>query len=101
MRITKTRIIGATSDVYAVWEPSSIMGNHHEITSFNAQWYGRIGTRNISAEVDTLPPGSERFAAVRQHYQNQYEEAYAAILSKYPELANVPHTKIHGEIVTP
>lgn len=89
MEVRKTRIIGTRCVVYSAWEPSSLLGKHGTVTT-NAygDWIGRVGTRAISPEVEKMKGGSpERCAAVDAHHKAQYEEAYAAIIARYPEAA--------------
>jgi hypothetical protein len=78
----------ATTDliVYEAWEPSALMGPHATITSIDDKWYGRIGTRRPSAELEALPAGSEeRFRAVGKWYEDQYDDAYKLIVQAFPE----------------
>ncbi|MBA7608583.1 hypothetical protein ES703_15761 [subsurface metagenome] len=72
--------------VYEAWEPSAIMGRHTSITSIDSEWYGRIGTRYLSPELEKLPAGSEeRLRAVGKWHHEQYEEAYKLIIQAFPE----------------
>ena len=80
MKIHKIRIIGTSTVVYSAWEPSSVMGPHSTITTFDGSWFGRVGTRTFR--------------------EDEFQQAYGAILSEYPGLALVPHKKDMGEIVT-
>jgi hypothetical protein len=83
MKIQQTRIIGTNVVVYSAWEP---MAGHSTMTTIDGAWWGRIGCRPLPAELDALPARSdERFLAVTEWHEAQYQEAYSAILAQAPE----------------
>jgi hypothetical protein len=95
--VDKFSVGGTNIIVYNAWEPSGVFGEHSTITTFDGEWYGRIGTKRLSPEVEKLPAGSkERIDAVGKAFEEQYEEAYRLIEEAYPESANGKHTM--GEI---
>lgn len=103
--ISRKRIIGTDVVIYEAWEPSSTTGPHGTIAQAEGQWYGRIGTRAVPAELFAAVPAhaldAERSAIVREFYQSEYARAYALIgiegqralgeiVSIEPEEATVP-----------
>ncbi len=40
---------------YTVWECGSIIGTHSTITTRDGKWYGRLGTRQLPANLEELP----------------------------------------------
>lgn len=95
--VNKYNIAGSNLIVYNAWEPSGIFGPHSTITMIEGKWYGRIGTRRLSPDIEKLQAGSkERIEAVGKAFESQYEEAYKLIEGLYPESANGRHTM--GEI---
>ncbi len=62
--ISKYRIIGTETDCVDVYErsPSSSYRpfSHSSICSHDGVWYGKLGTRDLSPEVDSLPVGPRR-----------------------------------------
>lgn len=84
--VRKSRIIGTRIDVYVVWEPSALTGQHSSLTTIDGKWYGRVGTRPLPAALDALPAMSdERYNAVKRFHEEQYQEAYALIIATHPE----------------
>ena len=83
--IEKYSIFTTDFVVYCVWEPSAIMWRHSTITTINGKWYGRIGSRPLPPEMDKIPVGPERLAAVRKWQEDQYQEAYNLIIGAFPE----------------
>jgi hypothetical protein len=79
----KFNIIGTAVEVAKVWEPRE---GHSTITSFDGAWYGQIGTERLPAELETLPCGDERYAAVKNWQAAKYARAYALILQAFPEM---------------
>lgn len=71
--------------VYSAWEPSTITGRHSTITSLNNKWYGRIGSRLLPPDINKIPFGPERLAAVEKWHKDQYQEAYSLIIEAFPE----------------
>jgi len=79
IKVVAHNIIGTNLHIHEAWTPSNLMSGHSTITHIDNQVYGRIGTSRT------------------QNYQAQYEEAYKAIISEYPELK---HAQRHnGSIV--
>lgn len=85
--VTRVRIAGTRCLVYSAWEPSPPDTYHATITHKGAARYGRVGTRGIPAELDTLPYGDERARRVRAWYDAGYARAYPLILAAFPEAA--------------
>ena len=86
MTITKTKILGTTITVYAAYEPYA---GHSTFTHLNGVRVGRVGSRQLPAELDALKSMStERSTRVRAWQAAQYEEAYAAIIAECPEATN-------------
>lgn len=91
--VQKVRIISTNCHVYSVYEPEvrtekHPYGIHQTVTSFGGKPYGQIGSRRIPAEIDEIPGKTdERSQAVRAWYAAQQEEAYAIIISAFPEAA--------------
>lgn len=78
--IQRTPIIGTTCVIFSVWEKGQITGTHSTITTINGEWYGRVGTERLPADLDALPAYSnERAAAVRAWQLRRYERAYDII----------------------
>lgn len=100
---TKVRdisICGGLFRSFTAWERQNggILG-HSTITTIDGQWYGRIGTRRLPDHLEALPPMTdERYNAVREWQQEQYDEAYILILSEHPWLEKVHYHKVMGEI---
>ena len=86
-------ILGTSIRVYAALEPATIdrMGGSHTTISHEAGngWpTGRVGTRRLPAEIEAMPRGEARYAAVRAFQEAEYARAYDAILAAYPEAAS-------------
>ena len=85
VKVTGQRIMGTSTTVYEAYEPSSVMGNHSSshstITMIDGEWYGKIATRRLPADINAMPIGPERSAAVDAFHKARYAEAYAAIES--------------------
>lgn len=82
--VTRTRIIGTDTVVYAAWEQ---MAGHSTMRFFEdvSAYMGRIGTRQLPVELYTLPAYSdERYERVTEWQTNEYARAYAAIEEAYP-----------------
>jgi hypothetical protein len=87
--VRKTRLTFRNTVVYSAWTKSAADGTHHTITSFvgvQGVW-GKLGTENIPAAIDTMPTGMERSAAVRAWRTARQAAARAAILAQHPEAA--------------
>lgn len=99
MVVHRYGIIGTRSVVYAVYEPSAVCGKHSTITHQFGQWYGRVGTRPLTPELDALKAMSqERFDSVGAFHEAQYQEAYKVIESTFPEVSNYGQYRSMGEI---
>ncbi len=81
IKVTGQRIMGTSTTVYEAYEPSSVAGNHSTITTIDGEWFGKIATRRLPAEINAMPIGLERSAAVDAFHKARYAEAYAAIES--------------------
>lgn len=87
--VRRSRILSTQCVVYSAWERGSVAGSHSTITSFDGEWYGTLHSRRDDSTFRHLRGGSdERIAAVQAHYAANDAEAYAAILSVFPEAAN-------------
>lgn len=87
--VAKYNLIGTDTVFFAAWEPSSLVGPHHAITTFGGKWYGQIGTREPSEAVRALPPMTEeRAKSVRAHYAREAQFARQLIRQVFPEAAN-------------
>lgn len=88
MIVVRTRVVGTRIDIYSVWEPSAVIGQHAVITSAKSGgWLGRVGTRALPAGLATQAQSPERAKTVRAWFAQEYEEAYAAILAACPQVA--------------
>lgn len=91
------RIIGTDFVEYSAYSLGDVTDAHgyrdfSTIQSFNGRYYGRIGTRRISAEIEAMAGGSpERVAAAHAHSAAEYAQAYAAIEAAFPETVNGRH----------
>lgn len=93
---------------YSVWEKGEVVYTHSTITSFGGgkevgqgngptQWYGRLGTRELSKDINSIPVGPERYKAVDIWHNAQYNLAYDLINKAFPETIN-NGVKSMGEI---
>lgn len=65
------RIIGTPTAVAEVLEPGDLVSTHSSITTVAGKWYGTLGTRVLPKEVDAIPRGDTRIAAVQRHRDHQ------------------------------
>jgi len=65
------RIIGTPTVVAEVLEPGDLASTHSSVTTVNGKWYGTLGTRVLPKEVDAIPRGDARLAAVQRHRDHQ------------------------------
>lgn len=87
--VTRYNILGTREIVYAAYEPSDIRGKHSTIETFDGfpGWYGRIGTRALTPELDALPAlTAERWNEVKNYFADQAVEAQDLILKAFPHL---------------
>jgi len=85
--VTETKIIGTNLTIYAAWEPSSCMGPHSSLYSYEGQVYGRISSRNLPRKlVDLEPRSNRRFVEVRKWQTQQDQESYEYVLAAFPGL---------------
>ncbi len=87
------QIIGTSLEIIQAWEP---VAGHSEITTIDGERCGRIGTRRITAELDAMPRGDARIAAVGAFYKTQNQEAYQIIEAAHADASTGRHR--HGEI---
>lgn len=96
LTVEKFNVIGTDLWIFQAWEPSGRAANgrpwrHSSLTTIDAcceQTMGKVGTRDLTPELEALPAYSEeRFAAVTAWHEAQYQEAYTAILAAFPEAA--------------
>ena len=105
-KIRKINILGTNTYIFSAWEPTILKGtnytpiipSHSTITNINGQWFGRIGTREVTPELNSIPVGIKRFEKMKQYREKQYNEAYEAILVEYPELKGLNLKYDMGEI---
>ena len=64
------RIIGTPTVVAEVLEPGDLASTHSSVTTVSGKWYGTLGTR-VLKEVEALPRGDARLAAVHRHRDHQ------------------------------
>lgn len=83
------QIIGTRIWIYALYEPSSYCGPHSSLLTIDDRCHGRVGTRRPSDDLEALPSGPTRSAAVCAFYEAQYQEAYTALRAAFPETAGV------------
>ena len=100
IEVTRTRISGTDTVVYAAYEPSEYLSRHgifHTFFhTFAGECHGRIGPDPDPALYEHLEVGPKRFEAVEAAYEARSLVAYAAIRRAFPE-AEGRH--IHGEVV--
>jgi hypothetical protein len=88
--VQRYRILGTPCFVYQAWAPIPGLvfgGPYSTITSDGGDWWGRLGTERLGPDLDALPRGEERVAAVRAWQQANDDRAYAIILRAFPEAA--------------
>lgn len=78
------RIVGTKIRVFSAFEPYNGHSTFTHDDSGNR--LGRVGTRPLPASLAILPIMSEeRSQEVRRWRDQQYQEAYRAIIDEYPE----------------
>lgn len=86
LTVVRYGITGTDLTVYTVWEPYAQHGTSYRLDEANV---GRVGTRRLPADLEALTAySSERSKAVGAWYAAQYDEAYAAIVTAFPEAAD-------------
>jgi hypothetical protein len=105
IRVQKTKIIGTDCTVFSAWAPdtdrlAAPYGAFSTFTHFDGERWGRIGTERLPAELDALPRGEDRIAAVRRFHEGRYAAAYQAIEEVFPFLRNAKARASMGEIET-
>lgn len=91
--VQRYKIIGTELEVFEAWEretgkTGTSFFSHSTITTIDGQWYGRVGTRCLPADVEALAPGSdERIARVRDWHQRQAQQAHESIIAAHPVAA--------------
>lgn len=79
-KVIKTKLIGTNRVVFSAWEPTEFAVGHSVVTTIEGKWYGRIGSRRLPEELESLPAMSaSRSKAVRAWHQSEYQRAYAII----------------------
>ena len=87
--VTKHSVAGSNAVVYAAYEPSSYFGRHSSLFTIDGQCCGSLPSRRIPEAIEAMRGGSpERCAACDAFRAANESEAYAAIVSAYPEAAN-------------
>ena len=97
--VTCDTIIGTKLNVYSAWEKVDGYIRSGTYRTIGGQNYIRIGTNPDSSLYSHLD-GQERIEACYAAYEEKYAEAYALILSTYPDLVNQDFTETSGEIET-
>lgn len=81
----------------SAWEAGLLFGDHSTVTTFDGNWYGKIGTERISPEIEALKGGSpERIAACDRHRAYHCERARIAIAEAFPEFASIMRIDFGG-----
>ncbi len=105
--VKKYRVIGTRVVCYNAYELDMFgtgrFPNHSSITHDDAsnRWWGQLGSRELPPEIDALPVGPERWAAIDAYRDAQHELAYRAILAACPEAAQGERRRGEVEIILP
>jgi len=65
------RIIGMPTVVAEVLEPGEVASMHSSFTTVCGKWYGTLSTRVLPKEVEAIPRGNARTAAIQRHRDHQ------------------------------
>ncbi len=73
--------------IYTAWEKVEGIFDkrHHSLTTFDGQWYGKIGTDPDPDRFDHLPVGPERTEALHEEYRRRAWIACEYIYDAFPE----------------
>lgn len=94
--VQRYNIISTPFWVYQALEP---MTTHKSISTIDREcgkcehngrrydWFGKIGSRALPADIDALPVNEARFAACDAWRKGEYARAHAAIIAAFPEAA--------------
>lgn len=74
--------------VFAAYEASSYFGPHSSLMTLDGQTCGSLPSRRLPADIDAIPVGPARFAAVDAFRAANEAAAYEAIVAAYPEAAD-------------
>ena len=98
MKLHIYKIIGTHFTIYEAYEPYD---GHSSIMTLEGKKMGRVGSRRLPKELESLPARSDiRVEAVTAWQYAQYEEAYDFIFSCCPKLKGVGVSKSMGSIET-
>lgn len=88
--VRRYRVIGTNILVYASWEPMSDHSTQSTLGGgVGSQNYGRVGTRRLPTELESLPPMiAERAERVNRFHMEQFKLAYDDITTVFPHLKN-------------
>lgn len=100
---TEDRCWGGSGVTYSAWVRTHDAGSEYSTFTSSGNfalpqagegqrvtWYGLVTTRRLTPELDALPARSDaRLAAVQAYHEALRQEAYAAILAAYPEIAGL------------
>jgi hypothetical protein len=89
--VQRYSIIGTTTTVYRAHRPApGYMGPYHTLCTIDDKLFGDVSTHEPPPDVDAIPPGPARVAAVHGWYDSQYQEAYRLIFEAFPEAKYPP-----------
>lgn len=101
--VRRGRIIGTKHLIYDVFEPTKLGVHdgtgHSSITSnidigdtVHTGFWGQLGMRDLTPEIDALPVDEKRFTACRKFREEQYRLAHKLIMQVFPEAKmGTPH----------
>ena len=98
--VVRYRIIGTSMVIHKAYEPTVLSGlnweegkpAHSSLTSFDEYrhehgvFYGEVGSRRLTPELDSLPAMTqERSEAVKAYHRTNYARAFDSILAAFPD----------------
>ena len=90
---------GTPHVVFEALEASKVMGAHSEITTTpTGEWVGTLTSRPIPADIEALPVGPARWAALDAFRAANEAEAYAAINAAFPVTVRIAAARDNGAI---
>ncbi len=89
--VQRYEIIGTGTNVYRAHRPAPrYTGPYHTFTTIADRLFGEVSTAEPPADVQAMPCGPARVAAVRAWYDSQYAESYRLIFAAFPEAKAPP-----------
>lgn len=70
IKVTSHMLIGTKIEIFEAWKPTTLKSEYASLFRIDGELYGRIGTSR------------------NENYEEQFQEAYAVILLKHPELVD-------------